>query len=78
MVTRIDELITACLYRVFGERDDTKRSSAIAEVFAEDAVFSDPRGVFVGRDAVNDRARILLEEAPRNGTYPGINRWRPG
>ena len=64
MSTAIEELLTACLHRVFGERDEEKRISAIAEILAEDIVFSDPDGIFRGHQAVNERVRSLLEGAP--------------
>lgn len=64
MSTEIEQLLRSCLHRIFGERDDEKRISAISEILSVDIVFADPDGVFTGHEAVTDRARAVLDGAP--------------
>src|SRR5258706_15410664 len=51
----IPTLLTRNLLDVFGENDPARRRAAIDEIFAEDCVFYEPRGVYRGRDEI-DRA----------------------
>ena len=44
---------------VFGERDTAWRRSAIAALWAEDGVFADPYGRYVGHTALNDAVSQL-------------------
>jgi hypothetical protein len=46
-------LLTKNLFEVFGERDAAKRRAAIAAIWAEDGIFIDPEGRFVGHEGVN-------------------------
>jgi len=41
------------LHDVFGENDPTRRRAAIDEIFTEDCVFYEPRGVYCGRDEID-------------------------
>ena len=51
----ISTLLTRNLHDVFGENDSARRQAAIDEIFTEDCVFYEPRGVYRGRDG--DRSR---------------------
>jgi len=57
-----DHLLRSNLERVFNERDDDKRRSAIAELFAEEPVLYEPTKVVRGRDEINRVAGELLEQ----------------
>jgi SnoaL-like domain len=55
------------LYRnreVFSERDPERRRAAIERTYVEDVRFIDPDGESVGRQALNDRAQKILDDAP--------------
>lgn len=54
----------ANLHRVFDERDDNARRSAIEETYIPDIAFTDPEGTVVGFDALDAKARALLERSP--------------
>jgi hypothetical protein len=58
------ELLHSNLHEVFSERDPDERRAAIERTYAEDVVFIDPEGEVVGRQALNDRAQKLLDDAP--------------
>lgn len=60
----ITDLLTANLHDVFGNRDPASRRAAIDRVYTEDVVFTDPEGVTTGRDAIDDKVRTLLADAP--------------
>ena len=49
---------------VFSERDPEKRREAIERTYVEDVRFIDPDGESVGREALNDRAQKILDDAP--------------
>ena len=49
---------------VFSERDPEKRREAIERTYAEDVRFIDPDDEVVGRQALNDRAQKILDDAP--------------
>ena len=49
---------------VFSERDPEKRRAAIERTYAEDVRFIDPDGEVVGRQALDDRAQKILDDAP--------------
>jgi hypothetical protein len=49
---------------VFSERDPEKRRAAIQRTYVEDVRFIDPDGESVGREALNDRAQKILDDAP--------------
>ncbi len=48
----------------FSERDPQKRRAAIERTYVEDVRFIDPEGEVVGRQALNDRAQKILDDAP--------------
>jgi hypothetical protein len=49
---------------VFSERDPEKRRAAIERTYADDVRFIDPDAEVVGRQALNDRAQKILDDAP--------------
>lgn len=51
---------------VFAERDPEKRRAAIERTYAEDVRFIDPNGESAGREAIDDRAQKILDDAPAN------------
>jgi hypothetical protein len=51
---------------VFSERDPEKRRAAIERTYAEDVRFVDPEAEVVGRQALNDRAQRILDDAPKD------------
>jgi SnoaL-like domain len=48
---------------VFSERDPEKRWAAIERTYVEDVRFIDPGDESVGREALNDRAQKILDDA---------------
>src|SRR5258707_6675498 len=59
----ISTLLTRNLHDVFGENDPARRRVAIDEIFTEDCVFYEPRGVYRGRDEIDRVAGAI--KAPR-------------
>jgi hypothetical protein len=53
MSYNISTLLTRNLNDVFGENDPARRRAAIDEIFTEDCVFYEPRGVYRGRDEID-------------------------
>ena len=53
MSSSISTLLTRNLHHVFGENDPARRRAAIDEIFTEDCVFYEPRGVHRGRDEID-------------------------
>ena len=49
----ISTLLIRNLRDVFGENDPARRRAAIDEIFTEDGVFYEPRGVHRGRDEID-------------------------
>lgn len=60
----VHDLLTANLHDVFGNRDAASRHSAVDAIYTDDVVFVDPEGTNTGRDAVEQKAAALLDEAP--------------
>lgn len=60
----VETLLMRNLLDIFGERDSSKRHSAIAEIWAEDGVFADPHGRYVGYAAINDAVSQLHDRFP--------------
>jgi len=56
----ISTSLTRNLQDVFGENDPARRRAAIDEIFTEDCVFYEPKGVYHGRDEIALRARSRL------------------
>jgi hypothetical protein len=56
-----DYLLRSNLLRVFNERDASKRSAALAELFVETPVMYEPAAIVRGQTAISDAAAGLLE-----------------
>jgi hypothetical protein len=85
----IPDLMTRLLMGVFNERDEQRRVAEAAEIFAEDVVFIEPDGRYVGRDAIESKARALLDASPgfvykpvgpprESGGELGLQSWQVG
>ena len=59
----ISTLLTRNLHDVFGENDPARRCAAIDEIFTEDCVFYEPRGIHRGRDEI-DRVAGAIKATP--------------
>ncbi|MFE3162513.1 nuclear transport factor 2 family protein [Streptomyces sp. NPDC059224] len=60
----VSDLLAANLHEVFGNRDPHSRRAAIERTYTEDVVFTDPEGVSTGWDALEAKARALLDKVP--------------
>jgi hypothetical protein len=60
----ISSLLTRNLHDVFGESDPVRRRAAIDEIFTEDCVFFEPRGVYRGRDEIDRVAGAIKATHP--------------
>jgi hypothetical protein len=60
----ISTLLTRNLLDVFGENDPARRRAAIDEIFTEDCVFYEPRGVYRGRDEIDRVAGAIKATHP--------------
>ena len=54
----------ANLFEVFNERDDNRRIAAIERYYTPDVTWTDDAGMVVGRDALQAKAKALLDEMP--------------
>ena len=64
MSNSISTLLTRNLHDVFGENDPARRRAAIDEIFIEDCVFYEPRGVHRGRDEIDRVAGAIKATHP--------------
>jgi hypothetical protein len=60
----ISTLLVRNLHDVFGENDAARRRAAIEEIFTEDCVFYEPRGVHRGRDEIDRVAGAIKATHP--------------
>src|SRR5258708_20817035 len=60
----ISTLLTRNLHDVFGESDPARRRAAIDEIFTDDCVFYEPRGVYRGRDEIDRVAGAIKATHP--------------
>ena len=60
----ISTLLTRNLHDVFGENDPARRRAAIDDIFTEDSVFYEPRGVYRGRDEIDRIAGAIKATHP--------------
>jgi SnoaL-like protein len=60
----IATLLTRNLRDVFGENDAARRRAAIDEIFTEDCVFYEPKGVCRGRDEIDRVAGAIKATHP--------------
>lgn len=58
------ELLFSNLHEVFSERDPERRRAAIERTYSEDVRFIDPEGEVVGWEALEKRAKKILDQAP--------------
>jgi ketosteroid isomerase-like protein len=59
-----DRLMRANVVRVFSERDPALRLDAIRQLYAADAVLTEPEAVAKGENAINDAVTALLSKLP--------------
>ena len=64
MTSSISTLLTRNLHDVFGENDPVRRRTAIDEIFAEDCVFHEPKGVHRGREQIDRVAGAIRATHP--------------
>ena len=64
MSDSIENLLVRNLHEVFGERDPTRRTTAIEAIFDRDCVFSDPHGRHVGHRGLEDAVVALQAQFP--------------
>ncbi len=64
-------MLTRNLHNVFGENDPARRRAAIDEIFTEDCVFYEPRGVYRGRDEI-DRVAGAIKATHADFRYQPI------
>jgi len=64
MSNSISTLLTRNLHDVFGENDPERRRAAIDEIFIEDCVFYEPKGVYRGRDEIDRIAGVIKATHP--------------
>jgi hypothetical protein len=57
-------LLTRNLHDVFGENDPARRRAAIDEIFTDDSVFYEPRGVYRGRGEIDRVAGAIKATHP--------------
>jgi SnoaL-like domain len=67
-MSSISTLLTRNLHDVFGENDPERRRAAIDEIFTEDCVFYEPRGVHRARDEI-DRVAGAIKATHPNFRY---------
>ena len=67
----ISTLLTRNLHDVFGENDPARRRAAVDEIFTDDCVFYEPKGVYRGRDAI-DRVAGAIKAAHPDFRYQPI------
>ncbi len=60
----ISTLLTRNLDDVFGENDPARRRAAIDDIFTEDCVFYEPKGVYRGRDEIDRIAGAIKATHP--------------
>ena len=60
----ISTLLIRNLRDVFGEIDPARRRAAIDELYTEDCVFYEPKGVYRGRDEIDRIAGVIKATHP--------------
>jgi hypothetical protein len=60
----ISTLLIRNLHDVFGEKDPVRRRAAIEEIFTEDCVFYEPKGLHRGRDEIDRVAGAIKATHP--------------
>jgi hypothetical protein len=77
----ISTLLTRNLHDVFGENDPVRRRAAIDEVFTDDCVFYEPKGVYRGHDEIDRVAGAIKATHPDSRCQPiagpeELGKWR--
>jgi hypothetical protein len=67
-----DTLMQANAARVFSERDPARRLGAIGELYAADAVLTEPEGVFKGHTAISEAVTELLSKLPPGFAFTAV------
>lgn len=67
-----DGLMQANLARVFGERDASRRTKAVAQIYADDAILYEPDASAKGHVAINQAVTALLASLPPNFVFTAI------
>jgi hypothetical protein len=67
-----NRLMQANVARVFGERDATHRTKAIAELYASDATLYEPDTEAKGHAAINRAVEALLSHLPPQFAFTAI------
>jgi hypothetical protein len=67
-----DGLMQANLARVFGERDAFRRTKAIAQLYADDAILYEPDASATGHAAISQAVKALLSSLPPNFVFTAI------
>jgi hypothetical protein len=60
----VSTLLLRNLHDVFGEIDPARRRAAIDDIFHEDAVFHEPKGIYRGRDEIDRIAGVIKATHP--------------
>src|SRR5712671_2226868 len=60
-------LLKRSLHEVFGEIDPARRRAVIEEIYTEDVVFYEPKGVYRGRDEIDRIAGAIKATHPDFG-----------
>ncbi|WP_433830232.1 nuclear transport factor 2 family protein [Actinoplanes sp. CA-015351] len=68
-MSTVIELLAANLTDVFGNRDASARRAAIERIYTEDVAFIDPEETVRGWDALEEKARGLLEKVPADFVF---------
>lgn len=69
MSDEVTALMNANLLEVFGERDPAARDAAAERTYTADVSFTDEDGTVVGRAAIVEKARSLLEKVPADFAF---------
>jgi SnoaL-like domain len=67
-----DGLMQANLARVFGERDGSRRTKAVAQIYADDAILYEPDASATGHAAINQAVKALQVSLPPNLVFTAI------
>jgi hypothetical protein len=67
-----DRLLHANLVRVFGERSRERRRTAIADIYAPEAVLYEPDASATGHDAINEAVETLLASLPPEFVFTAL------
>jgi hypothetical protein len=66
----VSNLLIRNLRDVFGENDPARRRAAIDEIWNEDCVFYEPKGIYRGRDEIDCVAGVIRATHPDSRYQP--------